>query len=244
MVYDVIGALVRPNGMARLSRMAAVESAESDDRDRSEHTMGLTLRIASGTEWAPKLRRLTSVYGVQAPHRPSASPQGRCRCCGRRSHRRDDDRARTGVACVRCSGGTRGWRLLGLFVSLDRGQLVVRDILRTNRFPVNEVDIRARVVDPRREMYSTGVPDGYPDIPTASDDNTAQTAKWYELMHSKDRYSIDALMGRSPANHERLALGLRQEILAAQGIERAAIRCEERHLMETPGEWQPSWHRS
>lgn len=110
------------------------------------------------------------------------------------------------------------WRLLGLSVSLGDGKLIVRDILRTRRFPVNQVDIRARVVDPRREMYSAGEPAAYPDIPTASDDNTVQTAKWYELVHGEDRYSIDALMARSPANHEHLAWQVRQEILAAQGI--------------------------
>ncbi len=109
------------------------------------------------------------------------------------------------------------WRLLGLRVSLDGGELVVRDILRTKRFPLNQIDIRARVVDPRREMYSAGDPAAYPDIPTASDDNTVQTAKWYELVHGQDRHSIDALMARSPANHEHLAWQLRQEILAARG---------------------------
>lgn len=109
------------------------------------------------------------------------------------------------------------WRLLGLSVSLEDGELIVRDILRTRRFPVNEIDVRARIVDPRREMYSAGDPAGYPEIPTASDDNTVQTAKWYELVHGKDRYSIDALMARSPANHEHVAWRLRRGILAALG---------------------------
>ena len=108
------------------------------------------------------------------------------------------------------------WRLLGLAVHLNGNQLVVRNILRTRRFSVSHVDIRARVVDPRKEFYSAGEPDGYPDIPTATGDNTPQAAKWYELVEGKDRYSVDALMARKPKDHEHLAIELRQEILAAR----------------------------
>ncbi len=110
------------------------------------------------------------------------------------------------------------WRLLGLSVSLERGDLVVRNILKTFRFPPAEVDIRARVVDPRLEYYTPGDSTGYPEVPTAAGDNTPQAAKWYELVHGKDRYQIDALMGRWSANHERLALELRSQILAAPDI--------------------------
>lgn len=111
------------------------------------------------------------------------------------------------------------WRLFGLSVSFDEGFMVVRNILRTIRFPVDEIDIRARVVDPRREAYSSGNPGVYEELPTASDDNTSRAAKWYELVHGKDLHSIDALTARSPANHERLALELRQQILAARDVE-------------------------
>ena len=110
------------------------------------------------------------------------------------------------------------WRLFGLSVSFDGGELAVRNILRIFRFPVDEIDIRARVVDPRQEFYSSGGPEGYPAVPTASDDNTSRVAKWYELVHGKDLYSIDALTARSPANHEHLAWELRQQILAARDI--------------------------
>lgn len=110
------------------------------------------------------------------------------------------------------------WRLLGLAVYLNGNELVVRNILRTYRFSVSQVDVRARVVDPRKEFYSAGEPDGYPDLPTATGDNTAQVAKWYELVEGKDRYSLDALMGRAPSDHEHLAIELRQEILSARDM--------------------------
>ena len=110
------------------------------------------------------------------------------------------------------------WRLLGVSVDLAGTELIVRNILRTFRFPVSEVDIRARVVDPRREMYAAGDTEGYPEIPTAADDNTPQAAKWYVLEHRDNRHLVDALMARAPANHERMAWQLRQEILAARDI--------------------------
>lgn len=110
------------------------------------------------------------------------------------------------------------WRLLSVSVSFDGRDMVTRNVRETIRFSVDEVDIRARVVDPRQEMYSSGNPEGFPDIPTASDDNTSQAAKWYELIHGKDRYSIDALIARSPANHEHLAWELRRQLVAVRGI--------------------------
>ena len=110
------------------------------------------------------------------------------------------------------------WRLLGLSVHFDGEELVIRNILRTFRFPVDEVDIRARVVDPRLEQYSSGGAAGSLEIPTAPDDNTPKAAKWYLLEHGLDRFFIDALMSRLPANHERLAWELRQRILDARGI--------------------------
>lgn len=109
------------------------------------------------------------------------------------------------------------WRTLGASVTMEGDELVVRNVLRTFRLPIAEIDIRPRVVDPRLEYYAAGDTTGLSEIPTASDDNTAQSAKWYVLEHGKDRYFIDALMGRWPANHERLAWRLRQEIRAARG---------------------------
>ena len=108
------------------------------------------------------------------------------------------------------------WRLFRLAVYFDGSELVVRNTLRTYRFPVTGVDIRARVVDPRVEYYSSGDSAGHPGIPAAADDNTPQAAKWYELVHGDDRYQIDALMGRTPTHHERLAWELRKQILAAR----------------------------
>lgn len=109
------------------------------------------------------------------------------------------------------------WRLLGVFVVVDAGALVVRNIWWTKRFPVGEVDVRARVVDPRGERYFPGEPGGTREIPTASDDYTVKAAKWYEVAHGDDVHSIDALAGRNPPNHERLALKLRHQVLAARG---------------------------
>lgn len=109
------------------------------------------------------------------------------------------------------------WRTLGVSVSIDGEQLLVRNVLRTYRLPIGEIDIRPRVVDPRLEYYASASTAGLPAIPTASGDNTAQAAKWYMLEHGEDRYFIDALMGRWPTNHERLAWKLRQEIFAARG---------------------------
>lgn len=114
-------------------------------------------------------------------------------------------------------GSVVAWRLLRSSVWLDDRLLIVRNILHTFRFDVAEIDVRARVVDPRAEFYTAGNPDVLPDLPTTSDDNTAQRAKWYELERDGDRYSIDALMGRSPPNHEQLAWRIRQEILAVRG---------------------------
>lgn len=111
------------------------------------------------------------------------------------------------------------WRLLGVAVYLNGRELIVRNIQRTFRFSVSHVDIRARVVDPRKEFYSPGLGDDYPDVPTATGDNTAQAAKWYELVDGDERYSVDALMARSPKNHERLAFELRQEILSFRTTE-------------------------
>ncbi len=107
------------------------------------------------------------------------------------------------------------WRLLSLSVHFEGGELVVRNILKTFRFPAKDVDIRARVVDPRVEYYSSGDSAAYPDIPTAAGDNTPHGAKWYELVYGNDRYQIDALMGRRSTEHERLALEIRHQILAA-----------------------------
>ena len=102
------------------------------------------------------------------------------------------------------------WRLFGLSVSFEGEEMVVRNILKTARFPVDEIDIRARVVDPRREAYSPG---RYPEPSDAPDDNTSPAAKWYELIHGEELHSIDALAARSPAHHELLALELRRHIL-------------------------------
>ena len=110
------------------------------------------------------------------------------------------------------------WRLLGVSVSCEGSAIVVRNILNTFRLPANEIDIRARVVDPRREQYSVGATDGYPEIPTTADDNTVNAAKWYLLEYGSARYQIDALMGRSPANHERLAFELRRRLLDIRDI--------------------------
>lgn len=111
------------------------------------------------------------------------------------------------------------WRLIGVAVYLKGRELVVRNIQRTFRFSVSDVDIRARVVDPRREFYSPGLADDYPDVPTAPGDNTPKAAKWYELVDGNQRYSVDALMARAPRNHERLAFELRKEILSSQSTE-------------------------
>lgn len=116
-------------------------------------------------------------------------------------------------------GSLVAWRLLRSSVWLDGRRLIVRNILKTGRFDVGDIDVRARVVDPRVEFYSAGNTDGFPEIPTASDDNTARRAKWYELVYGGDRYSIDALMGRSPSHHEQLAWRLRQEIQAARDVD-------------------------
>ena len=110
------------------------------------------------------------------------------------------------------------WRLLGVSVDLAGTELIVHNVLRTFRFPASQVDIRARVVDPRRETYSAADTEGYPEIPAAADDNTPQAAKWYVLEHRDNLHLIDALMARTPPNHERLAWQLRQEILAARDI--------------------------
>ena len=40
----------------------------------------------------------------------------------------------------------------------------------------------------------------------------------YELIEGKERYSVDALMGRIPQTHERLARQLRREIIDARDI--------------------------
>lgn len=111
------------------------------------------------------------------------------------------------------------WRLFRVAVYLNGPELVVRNIQRTFRFSVSHVEIRARVVDPRKEYYSAGLSDDYPDVPTATGDNTPQAAKWYELVAGNERYSVDALMTRAPRNHERLAFELRQEILSLRTTE-------------------------
>lgn len=106
------------------------------------------------------------------------------------------------------------WRLLSVFVSLEGRELVVRNTWGVKRFPIDEIDVRARVVDPRLERYFAGKRG---ELPTAADDNTVQVAKWYELAQGEEIHSIDALAGRSPANHERIALELRRQILAERG---------------------------
>ena len=108
------------------------------------------------------------------------------------------------------------WRLIGVSVDLAGAELIVRNILRTFRFPVSQIEIQPRVVDPRREGYAAGSAAETPDIPTASDDNTPRAAKWYMLEHGNDRYLIDALMARTPPHHEQAAWRLRQEILAVR----------------------------
>lgn len=108
------------------------------------------------------------------------------------------------------------WRLLGVSVDLAGTELIVRNILRTFRFPVNQIDIQPRVVDPRREGYAAGSAVEAPEIPTASDDNTPRAAKWYMLEYDNDRYLIDALMARTPPNHEQAAWRIRRDILAAR----------------------------
>lgn len=113
--------------------------------------------------------------------------------------------------------GALAWRTLSASVTMDGDELVVRNVLKTFRLPIGELDLRPRVVDPRSEYYTPGLATGFPGIPTASDDNTPQAAKWYLLEHGKERYFIDALMGRTPSNHEQHAWRLRQEIVAARG---------------------------
>lgn len=108
------------------------------------------------------------------------------------------------------------WRTLRLGVYIEGNELVIANIRKAVRVPLDEADVRARVIDPRQEGYSAASAFGYPAIPADPDDNTPRAAKWYELVHGEDRFHIDALMGRWPANHERLALQLRNTILAAR----------------------------
>lgn len=108
------------------------------------------------------------------------------------------------------------WRLLGVAVYVGGDQLVVRNVAGTSRFPLDEVDVRPRVLDIREDMPWVPPTTDISDVPVMADDNTPRAAKRYVLEHDGTLHNLDALIGRMPHNHEQRALRLRQEIVRAR----------------------------
>lgn len=113
-------------------------------------------------------------------------------------------------------GAVIAWRLLGVAVYIDGSHLVSRNVIGTDRFPLDEVDIRPSVVDIRQDMPWVPPTTNMEDVPMMEDDNTPQSAKRYVLVHDGELHNLDALIGRMPLNHEKQALELRKEILRAR----------------------------
>jgi len=108
------------------------------------------------------------------------------------------------------------WRLLGVAVYLRGNEIVARNVIGSERFPLNEIDVRPKVIDTRQDMAWLPPTQDTEQVPTMSDDNTPRTAKRYLLVHGESTYNLDALIGRMPRNHEQEALALRQRILDAR----------------------------
>ena len=104
------------------------------------------------------------------------------------------------------------WRIMRIGVFLEGEQVVVRNMIKTRRFFVGDVDIRPLVTDP-----SMKGDDDPPDRSTAEGDLPPRIDTRYVLAHGADHHEIEALMGRSAADHAREALALREAIIDAAG---------------------------
>lgn len=108
------------------------------------------------------------------------------------------------------------WRLLGLSVGIDDGQLVVRNLLNTVRFPIGEVNVQPRIAETGL-MPLNVIQVELPASKRMSDDNTPYEAKRYMVEHQGSAHPVHALLFRPPKQHEEQGQQLRQAVLAAQG---------------------------
>jgi hypothetical protein len=102
------------------------------------------------------------------------------------------------------------WRFLVIAVHARGHELVVTNVLGTERWPLDEVYLGPRLSDVRKDAI------GYARLPheRMEDDNSTIYA-WRWVLRRKDsseHLNIDALLGRSNANHQAQALLLQDNI--------------------------------